>query len=221
MSSTRLVLIRHGESRATVERFIGGARSCTGLTDHGRSQVERLRDRLVKGHDLEATALYSSNFPRAMETANIIAPAVGSLPVIVDHGWGEHDPGIECDGMSYREFVDRFGEPRWDGDPHDVTYPGGETVAQFHDRVVDALKRSVRQHEGGTIVVSCHGGVVDAVLRHALRMNPTGGFELSTVNTSLTELMHVQGSTWRLIRYNDASHLAGLTPSVSATVRKD
>ena len=204
------MLVRHGESRATVERFVGGPRSCTGLTDHGRRQAEALRNRLSAGHDVEATALFASNFPRALETANIIAPAVGSLPVSVDSGWGEHDPGPDCDGMTYDEFIERFGVPRWDGDPHDVVYPGGETISQFHDRVMETLRRTVRQHEGGTIVIACHAGVIDAVMRQTLHMHQTGKFELHTQNTSLTELFHVQGSKWRLVRYNDSSHLNGL-----------
>lgn len=202
--------MRHGESRATVERFVGGPRSCTGLTDHGRLQAQALRNRLSAGHDVEATALFASNFPRALETANIIAPSVGSLPVSVDSGWGEHDPGPDCDGMTYDEFIERFGVPRWDGDPHDVVYPGGETISQFHDRVMEALRRTVRQHEGGTVVVACHAGVIDAVMRNTLHMHQTGKFELHTQNTSLTELLHVQGSKWRLVRYNDSAHLHGL-----------
>ena len=36
---TRLVLVRHGESVATVDRFIGGVRTCTGLSDLGRQQT--------------------------------------------------------------------------------------------------------------------------------------------------------------------------------------
>ena len=193
-----------------MERFVGGPRSCTGLTDHGRRQAEALRNRLSAGHDVEATALFASNFPRALETANIIAPAVGSLPVTVDSGWGEHDPGPDCDGMTYDEFIERFGIPRWDGDPHDVVYPGGETISQFHDRVMETLRRTVRNHEGGTIVIACHAGVIDAVMRQTLHMHQTGKFELNTQNTSLTELFHVQGSKWRLVRYNDSSHLNGL-----------
>ena len=204
------MLVRHGESRATIERFVGGPRSCTGLTDHGRLQAEALRNRLSAGHDVEATALFASNFPRALETANIIAPSIGSLPVSVDSGWGEHDPGPDCDGMTYDEFIERFGVPRWDGDPHEVVYPGGETISQFHDRVMEALRRTVRQHEGGTVVIACHAGVIDAVMRNTLHMHQTGKFELHTQNTSLTELLHVQGTKWRLLRYNDSAHLHGL-----------
>ena len=45
---TRLILIRHGESRTTVDRVIGGPRTCSGLSDLGRRQTERLRDRLAE-----------------------------------------------------------------------------------------------------------------------------------------------------------------------------
>ena len=35
---TRITLIRHGESNVTVQRIIGGHRTCTGLSDLGRRQ---------------------------------------------------------------------------------------------------------------------------------------------------------------------------------------
>jgi len=209
VSNTRLVLIRHGESRATVERFLGGSRTCTGLTDFGRLQVQALRDRLITGRDVTANVLISSNFPRAMETAQILAPSLGSMPIDIDAGWGEHDPGPDLDGMSYDAYVAAFGSPTW-LDPDEVMFPGGETVGQFHTRVVRTLRETVRRHEGSTIVVTCHGGVVDAVMPHTLQMHQTGKFELHTLNTSITEIVHVEGSKWRLIRYNDAAHLAGL-----------
>lgn len=206
---TRLVLIRHGESRATAERFLSGSRSCTGLTDFGRLQAETLRDRLISGRDVSATALYSSNFPRAVETAQIIAPALGSMQITIDAGWGEHDPGPDLDGISFESFVTKFGAPNW-ADLDENVFPGGETVRQFHSRVMQTLRETVQHNEGGTVVVSCHGGVVDAVLRHTLHMHPVGKFELHTLNTSLTELIHVQGSKWRLVRYNDAAHLTSI-----------
>jgi broad specificity phosphatase PhoE len=66
------------------------------------------------------------------------------------------------------------------------------------------------KHAGGTVIVCCHGGVVNAVIRLALRAPITGGFELYTANASLTELALVRPGRWRLLRYNDTAHLAGL-----------
>ncbi len=207
---TRIVLIRHGESNVTVARVIGGQRSCTGLSPLGRQQAERLRDRLADSGELaDATVLMSSEYLRAIETAEVIAPALG-MEIETDSRFGEHDPGPVCDGLSFSEFVDRYGMPDWNGDPHGVTFPEGETRARFHLRVGEALSEAAAKHQGGVVVISCHGGVVDAVFRYLLRLPQAGGFELHTLNTSLTEFVQTKPGRWRLGRYNDVAHLAGL-----------
>ena len=210
---TRLIFVRHGESNVTVSRIIGGPRTCNGLSPLGRLQAERLRDRWVAHPEFETDVLIASQYPRAFETIEIVAPALGGLPIVRDDGFGEHDPGPECDGLSYTEFVERYPDQskRWDDhDPFATTFPGGETVAAFQFRVGSAVRRLVEAHEGKTVVVGCHGGVVDAVLRLALKAPAMGVFEVHTLNTSITELVLVRHNTWRLVRYNDSAHLAGL-----------
>ncbi len=214
---TKVVAIRHGESQVTVHRVVGGPRTCTGLSELGVQQAERLRDRLARSGEIEATVLYCSAYPRARETAEIIAPAL-SLPVEIEAAFGEHDPGPDCDGLSFKDFVDRFGMPDWESDPHGITFPGGETIAEFDLRVGAAFSRVVREHAGGVIVIVCHGGVIDGLMRTALRAPTTGAFELHTSNTSLTEIVLTRPGRWRLNRYNDAAHLEGLpkeTPRMS------
>src|SRR2546423_1692878 len=53
---TRLVLIRHGESRSTVDRVVGGHRGCSGLTDRAVRQAKALRDRLAHTRELAGGA---------------------------------------------------------------------------------------------------------------------------------------------------------------------
>ena len=208
---TTVVLVRHGESNVTVRRVIGGPRTCDGLSPLGVEQAARLRDRLAETGEIEATHLVTSAYPRARETAEIISSALG-LEVAVDAGFGEHDPGPECDGMTFQEFIDRYGMPDWESDPYAQTFPGGETIAEFDVRVGRVFSQVVREHQGGSVVIVCHGGVIDGLMRYTLRSARTGLFELHTKNTSLTELVQVRSDRWRLLRYNDAAHLAGLPP---------
>ena len=218
--STTLVLVRHGESNVTVNRTIGGRRTCSGLSDLGRRQAVRLAERLVSTGEFDDAVLLSSDFQRAIETAELIGPAFTGDPPLIEPGFGEHDPGPEIDGMTFDQYIERFGTPDWTGDPNQVIFPGGETLAEFHRRVAGAIAEVTAAHAGRLVVVSCHGGVVDAAFRQLLRAVPTGGFELHTVNTSITEFRSVPGSagvsdsssvdSWRLVRYNDAAHLAGL-----------
>jgi broad specificity phosphatase PhoE len=207
---TRLVLVRHGESVASVNRSIGGPRTCAGLSDLGRRQCERLAVRLAETSELVDVVLYASAYPRAVQTAELLAPALGGVTVRVDERWGEHDPGPDCDGLTFDQFIERHGMPDWEADPHAVTFPGGETLAELHHRVGQAVSEVMTRHAGRTVVVCCHGGVINAVLRLALRAPATGGFELFTTNASLTELLLARPGRWRLLRYNDAAHLAGL-----------
>ncbi len=211
--NTRLVLVRHGESVSTVTSRIGGHRTCRGLSDLGRRQALALRARW-EDHPLVADVLYTSNFRRAQETAELITPALSGVPVVEDADLGEHDPGPDCDGLTFGEFTARFGERDWE-DPYAESFPGGETLAAFHYRVGRALHRLVATHRGRTAVIVCHGGVVDAAFRTLLRLPISGSFQLHTLNTAITEFEFVPpwgGGTprWQLDRYNDSAHLAGL-----------
>lgn len=212
---TRVVLVRHGESRTSVARSIGGPRTCSGLSELGRQQCERLATRLAETGELAGAALYASHYPRAIETAEILAPALGGVAVHVDDRFGEHDPGPDCDGLTFADFIERHGMPDWETDPYAVTFPGGETIAELHHRVGVGLSELTQRHAGGTIVVCCHGGVVNAVLRLALRAPIVGDFEVFTTNASITELVLIRPGRWRLQRYNDAGHLTDLPLATS------
>ena len=133
----------------TVNRIIGGFRTCSGLSELSRQQVERLRDRLDATGELDASVLIASNFQRAIETAEATAPSLGGLPVDVDPGFGEHDPGPGIDGITVPAYVEKYGTPDWSGDPHVDVFPGGETTARFHLRVGEAMPEPL----GRTIVV--------------------------------------------------------------------
>ena len=217
---TRLILVRHGESNTTVARRIGGFRTCSGLSPLGQQQAERLGDRWLANPEFAADVLISSQFLRARQTAEILKPALGLSDIQIVDGYGEHDPGVECDGITFDEFITKYGERDWEGDPFAVGFPGGESLAAFHHRVGEAISQTVTVYKDKTIVISCHGGVIDAVLRIAVRAPSSGGFDIWTLNTSITEFELVRPGRWRLLRYNDAAHLAGLpreSPKVPMT----
>ena len=207
---TRVILIRHGESNVTVERVVGGPRSCTGLSDLGRRQAAALAERLSRTGEIRADVLISSAYPRAIETAEILRPALDGLLVRQVTDVGEHFPGDEVDGMTFEAYGARYGLTDWNGDPYAAGFPGGETIAAFQHRVAKAMTAIVAGHPGETIVVVCHGGVIDSALRRFLGSPATGLYEVHTLNTSITEFFLVEPNRWRMLRYNDAAHLAGL-----------
>ena len=207
---TRLLLVRHGESNVTVERVLGGELSDSGLSDLGRRQSQALRDRLG-AEACAVDAVFSSTLPRALETAEIVAPALGATEIQKERDLVERRPG-EADGMTFKAYLDKYGSGIW-ADPYKVLSPGGESAAAFHHRTVAALSELVVDYSGQTVMVFCHGGVIDVAFREFLDVSRYSGFELWTRNTSLTEFVHIGGGEaqhWRLVRYNDAAHLVGL-----------
>lgn len=218
MDGTRIVLVRHGESAAQALGIVGGHEGCSGLSDLGRRQIEALRDRLAASGELaDATAFYSSIMERAVETAAILAPALGGLEAVAECQFCEHHPG-DGDGLTISEFEARFPFPaEWD--PHHRSAPGSETWAEMGARVARALDSIVERHPGETVVVACHGGVVVQSMFRWLGLDPGGGVEqrawLRPVNSSMTEWRFAPNPFRKatlgleLVRFNDHAHLAG------------
>lgn len=207
---TRMLLVRHGESNATVGRLLAGELADTGLSELGIRQSEALRDRL-SAEGMRVDGVVASTLPRALETAEIVAPTIGVTEIQTDAELVERRPG-EADGLTFSEYLDKYGDGIWT-DPYLPLAPGGESASGFHRRAGAALSRVLLEYSGRTVMVFCHGGVIDVAFREFLDVSRYGGFDLWTLNTSLTELLHTtDGGAQRrtLVRYNDAAHLAGL-----------
>jgi probable phosphoglycerate mutase len=220
-AATRLVLIRHGEAVCNVSGVCGGRLGCGGLTDLGRRQVAALRDRLALTGELAgAGALYASVLPRAIETAELVAPALAgadsdgrrrpSLSLETDCLLCELHPG-EADGLTWAEFTEQFGDLDWDADPDRPIAPGGESWRGFVNRVAGALDTIVARHVGQLVVIACHAGVIEASL--LAKMPVAGGLagarmQLRTQHASMTT-WEIDGGRWRLLGYNDAAHALG------------
>lgn len=213
---TRLILVRHGESAVQLSRVVGGPIGDQGLSEHGVRQVEALRDRWI-ATGIGADVLVASSLPRAKETAELLVPALGGLPVTIDPEVHELDPG-ECDGITWDDYVALYNvDPR--ADPYTPLSPGGESLAEFFLRVGRALHRLVNTHTGKTVVVACHGGVIDGSIATFLGLSTqrASTYGLHTTNSSITEwkatINRGEAVHWSLVRYNDAAHLEYLSSS--------
>jgi broad specificity phosphatase PhoE len=210
-TQTRLVLVRHGESRAQVGGFASGHDTCTGLSDLGRRQAAALRERLARTRELSAVdAVYTSLLPRAQETAAIVSDAIGGGVARAECDWCEIHAGA-AEGLTYREIRDRFPADGDSGDVLDRRIPGAETWAECYARVGRRLRRTANDHPGQRVVVFGHGGTIGASFVELGGLEARNSMALihEAHNTSITEWLW-NGTSWRLVRYNDAAHLADL-----------
>jgi broad specificity phosphatase PhoE len=185
--ATDLYLVRHGEAVANVQPVIGGMRGDAGLTSRGRDQARLLQERLL-GQRMHADRLVSSTLPRALQTAEYVARALG-LPVLPDDGLHELRPG-EADGLTVEQWRANYRvgeEPPGTRDPYREFSPGGESWATFLARAGSALSPLLAQYRDETVVAVCHAGVVDASFALAFGLGASGNrVDCAPLHTSLT-----------------------------------
>jgi broad specificity phosphatase PhoE len=207
--TTTLVLVRHGEARAGVDRVIGGPDGCKGLTGRGRRQAQLLRDRLARTAEIVPDVLLASTLPRAIETAEIVAGAFPERELATDCDYCELHVG-EADGLTVDEYEARYGSI--DAfDPEQVMSPGGESPRTFDERVRRATAELLRTHRDRTVMLFTHGGFVFAstmFLLEAPGIHEHRELWHPPENTSLTVLTSsTPDARWLLDRYNDVAHL--------------
>ena len=200
-SYARLLLVRHGQISANVDRVWHGSTD-SALTDRGLEEAEAVA-RLLATDRFAPAAVYSSPLQRTRETAAAIARATGLEPV-TDPGLAEYAIG-ELEGVSYEDLYreHRFFE-RIREDP-DFAPPGGESRNQVVARVVGALRRIARAHGGDEVVVVGHGAALGLAISHLLGDSDAEFQKYHKANCALSEL--VLAPEPRLLRFNETAHL--------------
>ncbi|NNN01069.1 MAG: histidine phosphatase family protein [Acidimicrobiaceae bacterium] len=206
-TGTRLLMVRHGESRANAEGLAGGHVGDGGLTDLGRRQARALAERLAMSKELAgASAFYTSTMPRAVETGELLREVLAPLAPVRDDDLCEIGVG-EGDGLTWAEFTSRFGSPDWDLDPFQITAPGGESLMGFYERCRLAIERLVQRHPGELVVLVVHGGFIEQAMKLYLGVDGAVRLKPRIENCSMTEI-EFDGDRRRLLRYNDRAPLA-------------
>lgn len=164
---TRLILLRHGQTPASVGRLYSG-RGNPSLTDLGREQAAQAAELL---RETRIDAILSSPLDRARQTAAAVAKGRG-LAVEVEDALIETDFGA-WEGLSFGEARERDPElhGRWLGDTS-VAPPGGESFDEVHARVAALLERVVAEHAGRTVLLVSHVTPIKTALRIALDVGP-------------------------------------------------
>jgi len=205
--STRMVLIRHGQSiPADPDKpfdLVDG-HGDPPLSPRGLWQAELVADRLEGQH---FDALYASTLTRTQQTAAPLAANAG-LDVNIKPDLREVFLGIG-EGGRFRIMADEahpaVALARANREWGEI--PEAETNLELTERVVGALEEIHRDHSDQTVAVFCHGGVIGAAVAHALSVNP---YRMSGArNGSINELVRTP-TDWILRSFNDASHIGTL-----------
>lgn len=180
-------LVRHGKDDDSVR----GGWSSSPLTSTGIAQVNQLAAQLSDATDLNPDRIYTSDLPRARQTADILSAAL-DLPVVELPEFRETNNGVLA-GMDNAIAAQKYPGLYWGALDWEQHYPGGESPHEFFDRISDAwhdLKKNLRLLGHDAILVT-HGGVINVIrcLENGTPYsNKTNSFSVDPAGMVLIEL---------------------------------
>jgi len=195
--TVELVLVRHALPQ---RREVLDGPADPELSEDGHTQARHLAEYLADEH---LDALYSSPMKRALQTIEPIGQVKG-LPYAVVDGVAEWDR----DSNEYIpiEQLKAANDPRW-REIVEGAWTSPERPEEFKERVVSSLETIIATHRGHTVLVSCHGGVINEYLAHVLGL-PSGQFFYPNY-TSIHRIAASSRGHRSILSINETSHLRG------------
>lgn len=204
---TEIWLIRHGETDWNRARRLQGWQD-TPLNAYGVSQAARLAARLHEdARSVPFAAIYSSDLKRAHDTALPTAELLG-LRVRPEPGLRERCYGVlEGLAMDSLDTLAPLAAAAWKSRDPSRALDGGETLGQFHGRVVATVDDVAQRHAGERVLLFTHGGVLDIVWRHAQGIPLSHARDAALLNAGVNRLT-VETGRWRILGWGDVEHIA-------------
>lgn len=215
MSKTTILLVRHGQSEGNILGVFTG-HSGYPLSELGHKQAEMTAAYLCEKYKIDA--VYSSDLPRAFQTAEHTARSVG-LPVVTDCRLREINAG-EWELTPFSELAERFPEAYevWINDLIHFSAVGGESVVDVAERAVAAITEMAEANPGKCVVIVAHA----TTIRAALWKISGGTKEIMDAlgwggNCGVSELTYADGKL-QVVSMNYTGHLSGFTTALPDNV---
>lgn len=207
--TTHVVIIRHGQSQGNAEGRFGG-HTDTPLSSRGRGQAEATAKALASE---KFDAIYSSDLPRAIETATPLARLTGARLEITD-ALRERSVGV-MEGLTFEEAAEQHPEQYQALLRRDFEHVlmGGESYRQTLDRASRKLDEAIELHKGGRIALFAHTGTICILILHlmgALDAPELKPVWIATSNCGIARFELRNDGFVRVLVINDTRHLFGI-----------
>jgi probable phosphoglycerate mutase len=202
MSTSRICMIRHGETAWNAEGRVQGQTDVP-LSAVGESQARAVRDALAGERFI---ALYSSDIARVRQTAAPAAALLG-LPVRLEPRLRERHYG-KFETLTYAEARERLPDDyaRFKAKDPDYDFGSGESLRDFYERAVACVADIAAHHAGEALLVFTHGGVLEMVHRHAHGTGLSAPREFDLPNAAINWIEAGPGG-WRVRSWAQVAHL--------------
>jgi probable phosphoglycerate mutase len=206
-----LYLVRHGQSYVNLADWTKG-NTDEPLTALGQKQAAALAA-FLPARLPQVDKIYASTMQRARETAEALARGYGMTICFDDRIREIGNNQIDHTAFTAETLPNRYVDYWASARPFAPAMADGENVESlmhFRTRVGSFVESLVAQHRGETVIVVCHGGVIEAVFQLLFNVGPWQRCEVWTSNTAVTHFQlveHPAREVWRLHSHNRTDHL--------------
>ena len=189
--ANRFSVMRHAQSKANaggiiVSQIETDQQSDFGLTEHGRQQALAAAQACGLPGD---TVIYSSDFSRARQTAEVVRAHLGAPEVVIAEALRErcfgHWEGSSTDNYARVWAADETSSGRPDGDI--------ESAATVLDRATALIARLERQHCGRDILLVSHGDTLQILQTGFSGLDPSRHRSLPHLAMAEIRHLHLDG----------------------------
>ena len=166
-----IYLVRHSESTKNVNNLFGDESAMFGLTEKGVADTEILANKIasIVSKNFNSYNFYSSPDIRSTATANILTTLLNNefqiinslLPIHAGILSGINEEKADIDYPELMRKKKLFRDGKLDG--YAISYPNGENVKDFQDRVISDFKNILAINSNNLFIVT-HQSVITALL---------------------------------------------------------
>jgi broad specificity phosphatase PhoE len=216
--TTRVVIVRHGQSTYNAQKKIQGRCDESVLTDKGRADAKQLAQALdVVSFD----AIYCSPLQRAKQTAEVISENLSNSPPL-----NPVETLLEVDLLQWEKRTKtEVGETEadkyhlWHERPHELTMTrNGKTfypVLRLYEQGKQFWQDLLSKHEGQTVLVVAHNGINRCLIMSAVGIDPSRYQSIQQSNCAVN-VLNFAGGLGDLVQFeslNQTAHLGIPLPS--------
>ena len=218
--TTRVILVRHGESSYNAERRVQGHCDLSTLTDKGEAMAAQVATALK---ELKFDAVYSSPLQRAKRTAELVLAGLPNPPALQTTDDLKEISLPLWEGLLFTEveakYPDEFRD--WKDQPHKLrmTLPDGTDffpIADLYEQARRFWTTLLSHHAGQTVLVVAHSGINRALIYSAIGLEPEGyqRFHLSNCGISILNFSGDLRQSVQIESMNITSHLGETLPKL-------
>ncbi len=215
--TTRVILVRHGQSTYNLNYLIQGQTDSSALTDLGQQQAARVGQTLS---GVPIDHIYASPLQRAFTTAQIATATLRqSDPTLPQPEPAPILKEIDLppwEGLSFKEAEAKDPEQyhNWFHDPLNFRFilEGGRElypVRDLYDRATQFWQTTLPRHPDQTLLIVAHSAINRALIATALGLGPTAHETLHQANCAISVLNFsgTLGDKMQLESMNLTSHM--------------